>query len=252
MELKELASKFGVKSQTLIEAIRQSPNAQGYIDGAISELVVKRKLNKQGYELKRIKEKWKGPKLHFGDFYVSLEGKNKWFVLESKGLKSNSEKWHNLTSRKTLIRFLRKYNDDLKLFRTDKALVQWVRKNHSRKLSRLKRRIQVLETHIVSGKKTGGRTIHTPKKDEFDYLSFDLFLRTKRREFVFVDPDNLESSKGHEDHIKENYIIDILLKGVRSRPVLRPPWFGTLKEIWDDQKKPVRPADMQIDTRVIK
>ena len=30
-----------------------------------------------------------------GDFYIKKDGSESWFVLESKGVKSNSEKWHN-------------------------------------------------------------------------------------------------------------------------------------------------------------
>jgi hypothetical protein len=252
MKVEELAASFGVDVDVLVEAIRLSPNAQGYIRGAISELMIKRELQEQGFELQRIKEKWEGKKLHFGDYYISKRGKEKWYVLESKGLKSNSEKWHNLTSIKGLTRFLKKYNKKLKLFKTEKELLSWVSKYHTKNLERLKGRVRVLETHLVSGQKTAGRTIHTPKRDEFDYVSFDLFLRTGRREFIFADPDDLKPSKGHKGHIKQNYVIDILPKGVRARPVIRPPWHRTLAEIWDNKKKPVKPAQMQVDTRANK
>ena len=253
MDLPGLAKKLGVKPEIVIEAIRLSPNARGYIEGAISELVVKQELEKSGYELKRIKEKWEGEKLHFGDFYITKKGSERWYVFESKGLKSNSEKWHKLTKKETLTRFLKKYNEEMNLFETEEALTSWVERNHADNLDVLKKNIRVLETHLVSGvsgrKGKKKRTIHTPRKDEFDYVSFDLFLRTENREFIFADPDDLGTSKKHKTHLRQNYIIDILLKDVRSEPKIRLPWHKTLDEIWDDTKDPVVTSQMQEDTR---
>lgn len=104
-------TEFGVDLDTLILAIELSPNAQGYLDGAVTELVLKGFLEKQGYELLRIKEKWEGDKLlaHHGDFYIRKNGTKDWFVLESKGVKSNSEKWHRIFNRPNLISFISKY-----------------------------------------------------------------------------------------------------------------------------------------------
>jgi len=60
---------FNVKIETFFAAIRLSPNAQGYIGGAITELLLKEELEKNNYELLRIKEKWEGKKHqnHHGD-----------------------------------------------------------------------------------------------------------------------------------------------------------------------------------------
>jgi len=70
---------FGVDEQVVIEAILDSPNARGYIIGSISELLLRNTLLKEGFRVLRIKEKWEGPKIHHGDFYISKDEKN-WFV----------------------------------------------------------------------------------------------------------------------------------------------------------------------------
>ena len=249
MRIEELLSQFGVDIETFVEALRRSPNARGYIDGAISELVVQRKLGGLGFELLRIKEKWEGPKLHFGDFYISKKGADTWYVLESKGLKSNSEDWHNLNTKRSLIRFLKNNNDTLELFDTENELLRWVDEHFTSDLGQLKQRVKVLETHFVSGTGTANREIATPRKDEFNFISLDLFLRTNKREYIFTDPNDLESSEGHPEHLKQNYVVDIVLEGIRSEPIIRPPWHRNILDVWDDNKRPVRKEDRQIDTR---
>jgi hypothetical protein len=211
--------------------------------------MVQREMQNLGFDLLRIKEKWEGPKLHFGDFYMSRKGADRWYILESKGIKSNSEDWHKLNNQSSLTRFLRNNNQRLELFKSDAGLLEWVSRYHTSDLNELKKRIRVLETHFVSGTGTAGREIATPRKDEFDYISLDLFLRTNKREFIFADPQELESSNGHPAHLQQNYVVDILLEGVRTEPVLRPPWHRSIMEIWDDNKEPVRNEQRQIDTR---
>ena len=110
-----IRQKFNVKTKTFLNAIKLSPNAQGYLSGAISELVLKEKIEGLGYEVLRIKEKWEGPKnpKHRGDFYIKKKNTENWFVLESKGVKSNSEKWHKLYNYDNLKKFLLKHADKL-------------------------------------------------------------------------------------------------------------------------------------------
>ena len=85
---------FKTSVDIFLEALKLSPNAQGYVLGSITELLLKKELEEHGFELKRIKEKWEGKKHpnHHGDFYFRKPGSSNWFVLESKGVKSNSEK----------------------------------------------------------------------------------------------------------------------------------------------------------------
>ena len=109
---KFVATIFKTSVEVFFEALRMSPNAQGYVSGSITELLLKQYLQNQGFEVKRIREKWEGKKHpnHHGDFYFrkNLQGKTpeKWFVLESKGVKSNSEKWHKLYNYDKLVKFL--------------------------------------------------------------------------------------------------------------------------------------------------
>jgi hypothetical protein len=92
---------FKTNLEIFLEALKHSPNAQGYVSGSITELLLKKKLEEEyGFEVKRIREKWEGRKHpnHHGDFYFRKPESNLWYVVESKGVKSNSEKWHKLYS----------------------------------------------------------------------------------------------------------------------------------------------------------
>ncbi|HDR91402.1 MAG TPA: hypothetical protein ENN75_04035, partial [candidate division Zixibacteria bacterium] len=100
---------FKTTLEIFLEALRHSPNAQGYVSGSITELLLKKKLEEEyGFEVKRIREKWEGRKQsrHHGDFYFRKPDSDLWYVIESKGVKSNSEKWHKLYNFDNLKNFL--------------------------------------------------------------------------------------------------------------------------------------------------
>ncbi len=100
---------FKTNLEIFLEALKLSPNAQGYVSGSVTELLLKNKLEGEyGFEVKRIREKWEGLKHlnHHGDFYFRRPTDSLWFVMESKGVKSNSEKWHSLYNYGDLKRFL--------------------------------------------------------------------------------------------------------------------------------------------------
>jgi hypothetical protein len=115
------------------EALRLSPNAQGYVSGSVTELLLKRHIEDRGYIVERIREKWEGIKHHHGDFYFTDKNTNLCFVLESKGIKSNSEKWHKLYNRASLVKFLYgnyaviKWIDKKKDI--EKQIIDWVNTN---------------------------------------------------------------------------------------------------------------------------
>ena len=92
-----------------------SPNAQGYVLGSVTELLLKKKIEDEGYEVKRIREKWEGRKHpnHRGDFYFKARDGKKWFVLESKGVKSNSEEWHKLFNYDRLKKFMNNHAEKI-------------------------------------------------------------------------------------------------------------------------------------------
>ncbi len=100
---------FKTSLEIFLEALKLSPNAQGYVSGSITELLLKKQLEQQyGFEVKRIREKWEGKKhsRHHGDFYFKRPESRYWYVIESKGVKSNSEKWHRLYNFDNLKSFL--------------------------------------------------------------------------------------------------------------------------------------------------
>ncbi|MDR1594992.1 MAG: hypothetical protein LBS43_11005 [Prevotellaceae bacterium] len=126
---------FKTTLDVFLSALKMSPNAQVYVSGSVTELLLKQHLESLGYEVKRIREKWEGKKHqnHHGDFYFRKNGTNDWFVLESKGVKSNSEKWHKLYNYENLKNFL--YNHSKKLSWIDKTqniekqIVDWISAN---------------------------------------------------------------------------------------------------------------------------
>jgi hypothetical protein len=239
---------FGVGPEVLVEALRASPNARGYILGSLTELLLRQHLERLGYSIRRIKEKWVGPKRHHGDFYVSADGQD-WFVVESKGLKSNAEQWHKLAlvgpSRAELENwFERKRSGEIRVW--------WQSLPPERKLRILEpgafNRARVLETHFVSGTAgRAGRTIATPRKSEFHVVALDLFLRTGAHEFVFAASHALEPAERHPDHLKQNYLLDIVVGD--DAPVIRKPWTRDFNEVFRTLRDPVKCSEMQVDER---
>ena len=102
---------FKTTLDIFFQALRTSPNAQGYVGGSITEILIMKKLKSHKLKVYRIREKWEGSKHknHRGDFYFQY--KKKWYVIEAKGIKSNSEIWHKLYNKKNLIDFLIKYSN---------------------------------------------------------------------------------------------------------------------------------------------
>ena len=126
---------FKTTLEVFLAALKMSPNAQGYVNGSITELLLKQHLESLDYEVKRIREKWEGKKHsnHYGDFYFRKNDTNDWFVLESKGVKSNSEKWHKLYNYENLKKFLYSHSEKLswidKRKDIEKQIVDWVTVN---------------------------------------------------------------------------------------------------------------------------
>jgi len=241
---------FGIEPVAFVDTLLRSPNARGYILGAISEVLLQRNLEDRGYTLYRIKEKWVGSKLHHGDLYISKDRKN-WFVLESKGLKSNSERWHKIPeidpSKEKLERwFKRKKGGEIKTWwdslpkRRKEAILASGRFNEAK----------VLETHFVSGTAgRAGRRIATPRKSEFHIVSLDLYLRTGTHDFIFAASKDLESPSKHSDHLKQNYLIDIMVPGVDAHPQIPPPWTRDFDKVFQSLDNPIKESDMQRDER---
>lgn len=301
---------FKTTLEIFLEALKLSPNAQGYVSGSITELLLKKTLeNKYGFEVIRIKEKWEGKKhqQHHGDFYFRESNLSDWYVIESKGIKSNSEKWHKLYNYQNLKKFLFNHADKLSwIDKNNKAIeaqiAEWIEENlpdfqekyadklyefgevqnyktprreteksqsidklrdFSReeinqmideRLRYLQTKMKVLETHFVSGTSgASARTQATPRKDEFNAISIDIFLNYREHKFLYANPQNLESSGSDENHLQQNYIMGFIFIGEQGQEILSvtDEWYEDFSDVYEtlDKKDCIQTEDMQIDHR---
>lgn len=132
---KFVADVFKATLEIFLEALKLSPNAQGYVNGSITELLLKKKIEGLGFEVKRIREKWEGKKHtnHHGDFYFRKNAESPWFVLESKGVKSNTENWNKLYNFPKLKKILFDFNEIIhwidKTREIEPQIDQWISEN---------------------------------------------------------------------------------------------------------------------------
>lgn len=300
---------FKTSLEIFFEALKLSPNAQGYVSGSITELILKQHLEANSFEVNRIREKWEGKKHsnHHGDFYFRKNAEP-WFVLESKGVKSNSEKWHKLYNYDKLLKFLFNHSDkiswideanaiepqikewvdtNLPLFLTDysstlydfeeikkykipskettksqaiSALKDFSREEIggmiSKRLAYLMSKIRVLETHFVSGtSKSNERTQATPRKDEFNLISIDIFLRFSEHKFLFANPLQLDSSGADPNHLQQNYIMGFVFTDEEGGEILdlSDEWYSNINDAYQtlEVDNAIIESDMQIDSRNI-
>ena len=242
---------FGVEEEVVVEAILDSPNARGYIIGSISELLLRNTLLKQVFKVLRIKEKWEGPKIHHGDFYISKDEKN-WFVIESKGLKSNSEKW----ARSGTDSFYKKLMEK-KSMTPDKIWFDALPEDQKLVLQSEKDQssIRLCQTHMPSGKKTNenkqdGRTQASPRFDEFHLLAVDMYTKTGKHDFVFAVSDELARSKKDSNHLLQNYFITLVMPTTLAPLMpLASPWTTDLSSLFSKLRSPIKVEQMQVDQR---
>ena len=292
-----LFEHFQVSTPIIIEALKRSPSAQGYIHGAVSELLLVDYLEKMNYEVKRIKEKPAGgfnekKEGYKGDFLIKKQGTNIYYVVECKGLKTNSEfrgaETDNIdhikkVTKKQAFNTLKKYinidkeaiykkgyntylktknawelkhpgktfppfrwskecpgsdNADLTpYFSTIKDLKKFIddcdesllyetafRKNEGL--------YKILQTHQPSTRidDETGISSAAPLVSDFSIMAVDLFQRTGKHEFVFMNPEEISHSPSSPNHIYQNYIIDILIPGIKDELVIKRPWFSNIDE----------------------
>lgn len=113
-------------------------------------------------------------------------------------------------------------------------------------------KVKVLETHFVSGAGgLSGRTQATPRKDEFNLISIDIFLRFSEHKFLFANPHNLESSGANANHLQQNYIMGFVFYG--NELCLSDEWHNDFNQILQtiDESDAIQEKDMQIDSRNI-
>jgi len=115
-------------------------------------------------------------------------------------------------------------------------------------------KVKVLETHFVSGTSgQSGRTQATPRKDEFNLISIDLFLRFNEHKYVFANPKQLESSGDDADHLQQNYIMGFVFTDDNGNQsiVLSDEWYEKFEDVYEtlDSEDAINEAEMQIDNR---
>ena len=222
--------------------------------------------------------------------------------MESKGVKSNSEKWHKLYNYDKLKSFLFTHKDKINWINDGEEVEQqidkWIKDNipkfldeyndtlydyeeiikynapqketkkskaidklrgYSReeiagmindRLDYLINKVKVLETHFVSGAGgLSGRTQATPKKDEFNLISIDIFLRYTEHKFLFANPQNLESSGADVNHLQQNYIMGFVFNN--NELCLSDEWSDNFDEVLGTVgiSNAIKEKDMQIDSR---
>lgn len=122
------------------------------------------------------------------------------------------------------------------------------------RLDYVQSKLKVLETHFVSGVSGASqRTQATPRKDEFNAISVDVFLKYSEHKFLFANPKHLKSSGGDPNHIQQNYVIGFVFTGDSNNEILSitEDWYENLNEVYEtfDRNDAVKEEEMQIDNR---
>lgn len=312
-----LENQFNVDSKKIIEALKLSPSAQGYIQGALSEILLVDYLKSKNYEVHRIKEKPAGgfdeKKVGYkGDFLIKKGGDNKYYVVECKGLKTNSEFRSADTNEGSHLKHITKkkaYNALKKYIKPNKKQIfqkgynrycrakeQWEKDNigksfpsfkwnekypgpdnvdltpffkdteslkefidnsdlnllTERAFREKKALYKILQSHEPSDRKdteTGIRQA-APLVSDFSMMAVDLFQRTGKHEFVFMNPDNIAHSPSSPNHLYQNYIIDIIIPGIKDELDINEPWYDDIDKCINETKpKTVEYDATQIDYR---
>jgi hypothetical protein len=229
-------------------------------------------------------------------------------VLESKGVKSNSEKWHSLYNYGDLKRFLLSHADKIAWIdqrsEIEPQVIAWLNKNLPKfqneykttlyhfeeiqkyilnlpkretiksaaisalrefkreqissmineRLKYVQSKLRVLETHFVSGVSGASqRTQATPRKDEFNAISVDIFLKYSEHKFLFANPKHLKSSGSDPNHIQQNYVIGFIFTEDTDNDILSitEDWYEDLNEVYEtfNDIDAVKEEEMQIDSR---
>ena len=312
-----MREQFNAEPIQIMEALKLSPSAQGYIHGAISEILLIQYLVSEGYEVLRIKEKPAGgfdekKPGYKGDFLIKKKDDNKYYVVECKGLKTNSEFRYAETDADDHVKKLSKsqaYNTLKKYINVDKEKIynrglstytsakdNWESRNVGKKfpefkwpkdapgsdnvdltpyftsVSDLKKFIdeadetllyetafrnkrglyKILQTHEPSDRTDLETGIHqaAPLVSDFSMMAVDLFQRTGKHEFIFMNPDAISHSPTSPNHLYQNYIIDVIIPGIKDELCIKHPWYDNIDEcIKKTNPKTVEYDASQIDYR---
>lgn len=116
----------------------------------------------------------------------------------------------------------------------------------------LKAPIRLIQTHMPStrvdelGIKSTG-----PLVTEFNILCMDIFIRTGKHEFVFVNSQSLNPQSAAPNHLQQNYNIDVLVaKDGFKRHATQRPWYDDIEQLIRETKPVPRSLDRsQLDNR---
>jgi hypothetical protein len=113
--------------------------------------------------------------------------------------------------------------------------------------------MRLLQTHMPSTRIDAETKIKStgPLVSEFNILCVDLFLKTGKHEFVFVNSTELNHQGKSPNHLQQNYTIDILTaKDGYKRHKLLKPWYDDLALRIEETKPKYRKLDKsQLDGR---
>lgn len=116
----------------------------------------------------------------------------------------------------------------------------------------LKAPVRLIQTHMPSTRTDELNIKSTgPLVSEFNILCLDLFLRTGKHEFVFVNSQELNHQAKAPNHLQQNYTIDILIESenFKSHTLLKP-WYIDIDECIENTKPKARKLDeSQLDKR---
>ena len=90
----------------------------------------------------------------------------------------------------------------------------------------------MMQTHKPNRRKDPetGESIAAPLASDFSILAVDLFQRTGKHQFVFVNPDTISHSPEYPNHLYQNYTIDILIPGKKDNLDIVFPWFINIEQ----------------------
>ena len=81
-------------------------------------------------------------------------------------------------------------------------------------------------------------------------MAVDLFLRTGKHEFVFMNSSNISHSPTSPEHLYQNFIIDILVKEKKNIIKIDYPWFKNIEDCIHITKPKLCKLDKsQLDSR---
>jgi hypothetical protein len=113
--------------------------------------------------------------------------------------------------------------------------------------------VRLLQTHMPSTRIDPVTQIKStgPLVSEFNILCVDLFLKTGKHEFVFVNSTQLNHQAKSPNHLQQNYTIDILVEkdGFKRHNLLKP-WYDDLVQCISETQPAFRTLDeSQLDNR---